>query len=176
KATNGVDDDGNGYIDDLFGIDTINHDSDPLDDSGHGTHVAGIIGAVGNNSKGVVGVNWTVRIMAIKSHDVSGNGTSASVIEAFHYATLMRGRGINVRVTNSSWGGAPEAPSFDQALKDAIDAAGNSGILNVCAAGNAGTNNDVTPFYPATYDSPSIVSVTGSDRDDGAAFNFGLTT
>jgi hypothetical protein len=176
KATNGVDDDGNGYIDDLFGIDTINHDSDPRDDAFHGTHVAGIIGAVGNNSKGVVGVNWTVRLMAIKSHDASGNGTSASVIEAFRYAALMRNRGINVRVTNSSWGGAPEAPLFDQALKDAIDAAGNAGILNVCAAGNSGTDNDVTPFYPASYDSPSIVAVTASDRDDGAAFSYGLTT
>jgi Subtilase family/Fervidolysin N-terminal prodomain len=176
KATNGVDDDGNGYIDDLFGIDTINHDSDPMDDHFHGTHVAGIIGAVGNNSKGVVGVNWTVRIMAIKSHDASGNGTSASVIEAFRYATLMRSRGINVRVTNSSWGGAPEAPSFDQALKDAIDAAGNAGILNVCAAGNSGTDNDITPFYPASYDSPSIVAVTASDRDDGAVFSYGLTS
>jgi thermitase len=176
KATNGVDDDANGYIDDVFGIDTINHDSNPLDDGGHGTHVAGTIGAVGNNSLGVVGVNWTVRIMAIKSHDIFGNGSSASVIEAFHYATLMRNRGVNVRVTNSSWGGAPEAPSFDQALKDAIDASGNAGILNVCAAGNSGTNNDVTPFYPATYDSPSILAVTASDSNDGAAFSFGPTT
>jgi subtilisin family serine protease len=176
KATNGVDDDGNGYTDDVFGIDTINHDSDPIDDAGHGTHVAGIIGAVGNNAKGVVGVNWTVRIMAIKSHNSAGNGTSASVIEAFNYAAMMRRRGINVRVTNSSWGGAPEAPSFDQALKDAIDNAGNAGILNVCAAGNSGQNNDVTPFYPATYDSPSIVSITASDSNDGAAFSFGPTT
>jgi len=107
KASNGVDDDGNGYVDDVYGVDTINHDSDPIDDAGHGSHVAGIIGAVGNNGKGVVGVNWTVRIMAIKSHDQNGNGSSASVVEAFNYAAMMRRRGINVRVTNSSWGGAP---------------------------------------------------------------------
>ncbi len=121
KATNGIDDDGDGYVDDVYGVDTINHDSDPLDDSSfsHGTHTSGTIGAVGNNGKGVVGVNWTVRIMAIKSHDASGNGTSASVVEAFHYAAMMRRRGINVRATNNSWGGAPEAPAFDQALKDA---------------------------------------------------------
>src|SRR4030095_13775947 len=83
---------------------------------------------------------------------------------------------INVRVTNNSWGGAPEAPSFDQALKDAIDTAGNAGILNVCGAGNSGTDNDITPFYPASYDSPSIVAVTASDRDDGAVFSYGLTS
>ncbi|HXD30027.1 MAG TPA: S8 family serine peptidase [Pyrinomonadaceae bacterium] len=169
KAANSIDDDGNGYVDDVFGVDTINHDSDPMDDGGHGTHVAGIIGAVGNNGTGVVGVNWSVRIMAIKSHDISGNGTSASVIEAFGYARKMRNRGINVRVTNSSWGGAPEAPSYDQGLKDAIDAAGNAGILNVCAAGNANNNNDANPFYPATYDSPSIISVAASDASDNKA-------
>jgi hypothetical protein len=166
KAANGVDDDGNGYVDDLFGIDAINHDSDPRDDWGHGTHVAGTIGALGNNSTGVVGVNWTVRLMAIKTHDLAGNGTSASVVEGFRYATLMRNRGVNVRVTNSSWGGAPEAPAYDQALKDAIDAAGDAGILNVCAAGNSNSNNDLSPFYPASYESPSIISVAASDQND----------
>lgn len=178
KATNDLDDDGNGYIDDVYGIDTINHDSDPADDGGHGTHVAGTIGAVGNNNKGVVGVNWAVNIMAIKSHDSAGNGTSASVIEAFQYAAMMRRRGINVRVTNNSWGGAPEAPLYDQALKDAIDDAGSAGILNVCAAGNANTNNDGNLFYPASYDSPSIISVAASDQNDNRAgfSSYGATT
>ncbi len=178
KASNGVDDDENGYKDDVFGIDAINRDSDPMDDSGHGTHVAGTIGAVGNNAKGVVGVNWTVSLMALKTHDASGNGTSASVVEAFRYAALMRRRGVNVRVTNSSWGGAPEAPAYDQALKDAIDEAGAAGILNVCAAGNGNNNNDLGPFYPATYDSPSIVSVAASDQNDNRAgfSSYGATT
>src|SRR4030095_517765 len=169
RSTNNIDDDGNGYVDDVYGIDTINHDSDPMDDGGHGTHVAGTIGAVGNNGRGVVGVNWAVSIMAIKTHNAAGNGTSAGVVEGFQYEAMMRQRGVNIRVTNNSWGGAPEAPAFDQALKDAIDLAGNAGILNVCAAGNNARNNDVTPFYPASYESPSILSVAASDQNDNRA-------
>lgn len=169
RSSNGVDDDRNGYVDDVFGVDTINHDSNPVDDNGHGTHVAGTIGAVGNNSKGVVGVNWNVRLMAIKTHNAGGDGSSASVVEGFQYAAMMRKRGVNVRVTNSSWGGAPEAPAYDQTLKDAIDAAGRAGILNVCAAGNSVNDNDATPFYPASYNSPSIISVAASDRNDNPA-------
>ena len=171
KASNGIDDDGDGYVDDVFGIDSINHDSDPMDDSGssHGTHTSGTIGAVGNNARGVVGVSWAVRIVAIKSHDAAGNGSSASVIEAFHYAAMLRRRGVNLRATNNSWGGAPEAPGFDQALKDAIDDAGNAGIVNVCAAGNSNSNNDATPFYPASYISPGIIAVAASDASDNKA-------
>ena len=169
KATNAIDDDGNGYVDDVFGVDTINHDSNPMDDGGHGTHVSGTIGATGHNGLGVVGVNWNVRIMAIKSHRADGNGTSASVVEAFQYAAMMRRRGVNVRVTNNSWGGAPEAATYDQALKDAIDDAGNTGILNVCAAGNFSRDNDADPFYPASYDLPSVLSIAASDQNDNRA-------
>ena len=165
-AGNGLDDDGNGYVDDVYGIDAINGDSDPNGDLDHGTHVAGTIGAAGNNAKGVVGVNWNVRLMALKSHDASGNGTAASVIQCFQYATMMKRRGINIRVTNNSWGGAPEAAGYDQALKDAIDAAGNAGILNAFAAGNDASDNDAVPSYPASYNSPSIIAVAASDSND----------
>ncbi len=175
---NGIDDDGNGYVDDVYGIDTANNDTDPLDDYGHGTHVAGIIGAVGNNGVGVAGVSWTVRLMALKMFDFAGNGTSATAIAAFDYVIMMKRRGVNVRVTNNSYGGAPEAPAYDPALRAAFDAAGQADILNACAAGNGNSNNDASAFYPASYDLPSIISVAASDSGDARAgfSNYGATT
>ncbi len=173
---NNLDDDNNGYRDDVFGIDVANRDSDPVDDFDHGTHVAGIIGAAGNNGLGIAGVNWSVSIMAIKLHNVNGGATSAGAIECFQYVTMMKNRGVNIRVTNNSWGGAPEAAAYDQALKDAIDAAGNAGILNVFAAGNSNSNNDLAPFYPASYNSPSILAVASSTEIDARSSfsNYGV--
>jgi subtilisin family serine protease len=164
---NGVDDDGNGFVDDVFGYDFVNRDGDPLDDLGHGTHTAGTIGAVGNNAVGVVGVNWTVSIMAVKWIDQTGLGTTANAIAAINYATLMRNRGVNLRVTNNSW-----ALPFSAALRDAIRAHGDAGILFVAAAGNTGQDNDVFPVYPASYDLPNILSVAATDnRDQRASFS-----
>jgi subtilisin family serine protease len=180
----GVDDDLNGYVDDIYGYDFINGDSDPMDDYGHGTHVAGTIGAVGNNSIGVVGVNWTTSIMALKVFDSTGATTTAALIEAINYATMMRQEyddgsadgnpGADLRVTNNSWGGyAPDA-----GLEAAIAANGAAGCLFVAAAGNDSLNTDIFGHYPSSYDLDNIISVAASDdHDQLASFsNYGAET
>ncbi|MDQ6785673.1 MAG: S8 family serine peptidase [Acidobacteriota bacterium] len=167
---NGVDDDGNGFIDDYYGWDFFYNDADPMDENGHGTHTSGTIGAAGNNSLGVAGVNWNVRIMAIKIYNASGNGTtSAMLINAYNYIRMMKNRGVNIRVTNNSYGGCDEACGYDQATKDALDALGEAGVLEVFAAGNSGLNIETIPFYPAGYTSPNILSVAASDQNDNRA-------
>lgn len=176
-AGNGVDDDGNGFVDDANGWDFFFNDSNPSDEHGHGTHTGGTIGAQGNNLIGVVGVNWNVKVMPIKIYNNTGNGsTSAMLVNAYNYVRMMKLRGVNIRVTNNSYGGCDEACGYDQATKDAIDAMGEAGILNVFAAGNSGINTDVTPFYPASYASPTILSVGGSDSNDNRAFNYGAVS
>ncbi len=178
-AGNGVDDDANGFIDDIYGADFYYNDSNPADEHGHGTHTAGTIGAVGNNLLGVVGVNWSVKIMAIKIYDNDGLGTtSAMLVNAYSYVKLMKDRGINIRVTNNSYGGCDEACGYDQATKDGIDALGNAGILNVFAAGNDNSNNDAVPSYPVSYTSPSILGVASSTNTDTRSgfSNYGLQT
>src|SRR5437867_171166 len=162
---NGIDDDGNGQIDDCVGIDTANNDSDPMDDHGHGTHVSGTIGAVGNNGVGVVGVNWTVRIMACKFLNASGSGTTSDAIDCLEYVKLMKDRGVNIVATNNSWGGG----GFSQALLDAIEAHLQRGILFIAAAGNNSSDNDVTPAYPAGYNLPNILAVAATTRTDALA-------
>jgi thermitase len=172
KATNGIDDDGNGYVDDVYGIDAAYHDSDPMDDDvetdGHGTRCAGIIGAVGNNGIGIAGINWATQIMALKIFKSTGNSQTSWVLECYEYIIQMKKRGVNIRVTNNSYGD----PS-DEGFKDAIDAAGNLGILNVCAAGNDGGNNDSAGFYPAGYDSPSVLAVAAATASDKFGGNYG---
>src|SRR5262249_6951647 len=114
----GIDNDGNGFIDDCYGIDVANNDSDPMDDNDHGTHVGGTIGAVGNNNVGVVGVNWNVRLMFCKFFDASGQGTTEGAITCLDYVKTMKDRGVSIVATSNSWGGG----DFSQALIDAIDA------------------------------------------------------
>jgi hypothetical protein len=176
---NGIDDDHNGYVDDVHGIDTVNRDSDPMDDHGHGTHTAGTLGAVGNNGIGVVGVNWNAKILACKFIAANGSGSDAGAIECFNYITALKNRGINIRVSSNSWGAQRDlSQPFPTTFKSAIDAAGNAGILNVFAAGNSGTDNDVAPFDPASFTSSSIVSVAASDSGDNRASfsNYGLVS
>lgn len=173
---NGIDDDGNGFIDDYYGYDFFFNDPDPLDENGHGTHTSGILGAVGNNLIGVVGVNWNVKIMSIKIYDSDGFGTtSAMLINAYNYVRMMKERGVNIRVTNNSYGGCDEACGYDQATKDAIDALGNAGVLQVFAAGNDGQNIENLPSYPASYTGPAILAVANSNSSDArnGSSNFG---
>ena len=172
-AANGVDDDNNGFVDDVRGWDFFYNDNNPIDDAGgHGTHTAGTIGAVGNNFLNVVGVNWNVKLMPIKIYSPNGtDSTSAMLVNAYNYVRMMKLRGVNIRVTNNSYGGCGEACGYDQATKDALDGMGDAGILNVFAAGNANVNNDVNPSgsYPSVYTSPSILAVAASTSTDAKA-------
>ena len=171
---NGVDDDGNGYADDCYGIDALDNTSDPMDQVGHGTHVAGIMGAVGNNGIGVTGVNWNVRILTCKFLGFSG-GTDDGAIACLNYMATMKDRGVNIVATNNSWGGY----GFSQALYDAIDAQRQRGILFVAAAGNSASDNDGTsPLYPSSFSLDNIISVAASTYTDGLAYfsSFGVHT
>ena len=172
---NGVDDDGNGYVDDYYGINAITGNGDPLDDHGHGTHVAGVIGAEGNNSLGVVGVSWRVQIMSLKFLDSRGLGSLASALRALNYLEEMRRRGVNVRVANNSWGGAP----YSQMLFEAIERLNGLEVMVIAAAGNVGSNNDTSDRdYPAGFELPNVVSVAAIDEaGELASFsNFGPTS
>jgi len=159
----GVDDDENGYIDDIYGYDFVNKDADPMDDNRHGTHCAGVIGAEANDV-GVVGINWNVKIMALKFLDRLGNGNTTDAILAIDYAIKK-----DVKILSNSWGGGPEG----QALKDAITYAQENGVLFIAAAGNSYTS---LPNYPASYEHDNIISVAASNNlDTRPAFsNYGI--
>jgi hypothetical protein len=164
-----VDDDGNGYVDDIYGIDTFDDDSDPMDGHFHGTHVAGTIGAVGENGTGVTGVNWAVTLLACKFMGGGAYGYTSGAIECLEYVRSLRDTGVNIIATNNSWGHY----WFSQALRDTINA--QRDILFLAGAGNDDSNNDRTPFYPAGYVLPNVVSVAASDGHDIRAdfSNFG---
>jgi hypothetical protein len=144
------------------------------DDFGHGTHVAGTIGAVGNNGIGITGINWGVQLLSVKFLDSGGGGYASDAILAFNKVTELKQQGVNIRITNNSWG----APFFDQSLKDAMAQAEGIGIVNVCAAGNINRSADVGPLFPAAYDNRGIVSVLATDANDAGAFftTVGLAT
>jgi subtilisin family serine protease len=175
-ASNGVDDDGNGLVDDVRGWDFDGNNSSVFDGAGddHGTHVAGTIGGVGGNGAGVAGVVWNVKLLSAKFLGNRG-GTTANAIKAVDYFTdLKTSQGLNIVATNNSWGGG----GFSQALKDAIDRANAAGILFIAAAGNSGTNNDATASYPSGYTSANIIAVASITSTGGlSSFSqYGATT
>ena len=163
-----------GTFNDLQGFDADANAGDPMDDNGHGTHCAGIIGAEGDNNEGIAGINWNVQIMPLKFMGRGGFGTTANAIEAINYAIDRKQKGVNVRVISASWG----STSRSKALEDAIRAAGEQGILFVAAAGNASTNNDSRPHFPSNYNLPNVISVASTDRTDSLSSfsNFGIKT
>ncbi|RCS53068.1 hypothetical protein DTL42_07980 [Bremerella cremea] len=165
-AGNGIDDDNNGFIDDVHGFDFANNDGDPMDDNHHGTHVAGTIAAQGNNARGVTGVAWNTSIMALKFLSASGTGYTSDAVRAINYATMMRNQyGVNIRVLNNSWGGGGYSASLDAA----IQASEAADILFVAAAGNNGTSNDVNPHYPSNYNVGNVITVAATDKNDNLA-------
>lgn len=177
----GLDNDGNGYVDDVRGWDFVTEDNDPMDVVGHGTHVAGTIGAVGNNGIGTSGVMWTAKLMAMRILDAFGSGTVADEIAAIEYAVAK-----GARIINASFGSS----TCSQSEYNAIAAANASGLLFVAAAGNDATNNDTAPNFPSSFSVqvvcggttlaalPNVIAVASTDQDDARSTfsNFGLTS
>jgi subtilisin family serine protease len=159
-AGNNIDDDKNGFIDDVHGYNFEARNANARDDHDHGSHCAGTIGGVGNNGVGVTGVAWNVTLMPLKFLSASGSGSLQGAVESINYARMMK-----VNVMSNSWGGG----GFSQTLKDAIEATKEAGIVFVAAAGNDSSNNDASPAYPASYDISNIISVAATDNRDNIA-------
>jgi subtilisin family serine protease len=166
---NGIDDDHNGFVDDVHGYDFVHNSGDPADDAGHGTHVAGVIGAVGNNGRGVAGVSWHVRIMDLKIMDASGSSSMSDAIRALNYAVAM-----GARVSNNSWSGWDHDPAFYDALRNGRD----HGHLFVAAAGNDNRDNDLSPGSVECDRLDNVISVAATDAHDAMASfsNWGATS
>lgn len=165
----GVDDDNNGYIDDIYGWNFVpgaKNPSDPLDDQGHGSHCSGTIGATGNDKYGIVGVAWKTKIMALKFLGADGSGSLDAALQAIDYATKN-----GAKVLSNSWSGG----EYSEILKEAIERSNKAGAIFVAAAGNDSSNNDKEERYPANYDVPNILSVAAIDnKGQLASFsNFG---
>jgi subtilisin family serine protease len=179
KCSDGVDNDADGYVDDCRGWNFWSNTNDPMDDNGHGTHVAGTIGALTNNALGVAGANWDVQIMPLKFTDANGNGTTALAVQALDYAVAH-----GATISNNSWG----TTGFDPALLDAIKRAEAAGHLFITAAGNSGSDDDTTPFYPCSFSQAdpvnnpnpptNIICVGATDANDFLAgfSNYGVAT
>lgn len=169
KSNNGIDDDGNGYVDDFRGWNFVNNTNNPMDDNDHGTHCAGTIGATGNNGSGVVGVNWNVGIVGLKFISASGSGSTAAAISAIEYATKL-----GVAMTSNSWGGGGSSNAMLAAIREANEA----GVLFIAAAGNSTSNNDSRPHYPSNYKVDNVIAVAATQQNDALASfsSYGRTT
>ncbi|MBK1693867.1 hypothetical protein CKO09_03810 [Chromatium weissei] len=174
-AGDGIDNDKNGYIDDIHGTDTGIGGSDPYPTFSHGTHVAGIIAAEGNNGIGVAGVNWQARIMAIQGFSDDGYMYDDAELAALQYILTMKNKGTNIVAVNASYGCTG---CYSSIMETAIKNLGDAGIVFVAAAGNDTANNDVNPQYPASYNLPNVISVAATDHNDTLASysNYGVTS
>lgn len=185
SSFDGRDQDGNGLVDDVYGWDFVNdslgsngsryNGGRPEDDThnGHGTHVAGIVGARGNNQSGIAGVCWNCKLLPIKFSDSTGKGNTLTAISAINYIADLKESGVNIKVANNSWGGTAN----DLLLYQAIQRLDSLGVLFVAASGNANqNNNDQNPYYPASFDLPNIISVTSTNCHDilASSANIGL--
>ena len=178
---NDIDDDGNGYIDDIYGYDFAaddfgNNDSNPIDFESHGTHVAGTVAAVGNNGLGISGIAWNAKMMAIKAMRPNGYLYDSDLIEAIEYVISMKERGVNVVAINASYGS--QVGDQSDPMRDIIAEAGQAGIVFVTSAGNEKTDNDQIPTFPAAYDAANIIAVAASDQADNLALfsNYGVNS
>lgn len=160
KKTNGIDDDGNGFIDDFRGWDFVNNDNDPMDDNSHGTHCAGTIGGKGNDGQGVVGVNWDVSMVGIKFLSGGGSGTLEDAVKAIEYGTKL-----GLTLTSNSWGGG----GYSETMAAAITEAESKNVLFIAAAGNSSADNDSDPHYPSTYPNSNVIAVAATDHNDAMA-------
>ncbi len=169
RWANRSDNDGNGKVDDLIGWDFVNNDNDPFDDNGHGTHVSGTIGALGNNGLGVAGINWKVALVGLKFLDAAGSGYTSAAVDALNYAVSK-----GIKISNNSWGGG----GYSSTMATAIANARAAGHVFVAAAGNASSNNDTTANYPSNYNYDNVVAVASTDRYDqlSSFSNYGATT
>jgi len=160
--TSGVDDDGNGYVDDIHGVDFVNDDGDPMDDNGHGSHCSGVIAAEGGNGVGVVGINSGIKLMGLKFLGSGGSGATSDALLAVNYAKAM-----GAKVTSNSWGGGGKSRAMETAIK-------GSGALFVASAGNSGSSQ---VQYPAGYTCDNVISVAATDHNDAKASwsNYGKT-
>ena len=168
-AGNGVDDDNDGYVDNIYGMDAVNDDGDPMDDNNHGTHCAGTIGARANDGNPHVGVAWQVRLMACKFLSGSGWGYTSGAIRCVDFAVEN-----GAHVLSNSWGGG----GFSQALHDSIANARDQGVLFIAAAGNSGADADERPHYPSSYELDNVISVAAMNRHGNLASwsNYGATS